>query len=183
MRKKKVVVNKEQKSGKIINNSIPISLETKVRAGYQSAKDVLSWRTTELGPVFLDRLCDELYVWGKHETSIDMHEFYHSWGMSRSMFDSYKLKHDQLKYVYELVKEMVGVRRQKLAMYKKFECDPGTIAKTLRQFHPDWRIVFEEDLAARKEIKAIEDNNMSGTIKIIEMPRYEIANRDTDQAE
>ena len=68
-------------------------------------------------------------------------------------------------------------------MFKKFECDPGTIAKTQRLFHPDWRIIYEEDFVARKEMKAIEDNNLSGTIKIIEMPRYEVTDRDTDKAE
>jgi hypothetical protein len=171
--------NKEKDSGKFNNNSIAIDLRTKVRSGYDTAKDALAMRDIAFGPEFLNVVCEELLEWGKLDTSTDMLDFYHSYGMPSTTFHAYRNKYADLDHIHSMVKEMVGTRRQKLAVHKLFECDPSTIAKTLRLFHPDWRNAYQEEADLRKEMKAADDKT-GPTHITVEMPRYETTDRNKD---
>lgn len=155
-----------------------LNTRTIIRTGYQTLQDILSMRDTGHGQKFINGLSEELLSWGKKETSTDMLDFHHSFGIPRSSFHVYLKKYPDLKYVYHLVLEMLGSRRQKLAMYKELGCDAKVILSTLRLYHPDWEQVTQEELSIKRELRQEEESKLTHVTVV--MPKYEVEDRNSD---
>ena len=163
------IVKKKKITHKTITTKNKIA---KTRTEYNKARDVLSWRTCGLDKTFVERLCDELYEWGKRRTSINLLDFYHSWGMPKQTFHDYMNKHADIKFIHEIVKEMIGSRREKLAMFKKYECNEKTIHRTLHLYHPDWKQVNEEEKDFKLSLSKDEQNQKPTNFTVV-MQSYE----------
>ena len=166
---KKKLAKKKKITNKTSTVSNPLA---KTRTGYNEARDALSWRSCGLDKTFVERLCDELYEWGKRGTSISLLDFYHSWGMPKQTFHDYMNKHADIKFIHEIVKEMIGSRREKLAMFKKYECNEKTIHRTLHLYHPDWMQVNEEEKDFKLSLSKDEQNQKPTNFTVV-MQSYE----------
>lgn len=153
-------------SKKVESSTNLLKLATRV-SPYRTAKEVLSWRQLIPNPAFYEHLSDHLLEWVELETSISITEFLYGYGMSWQTFNRWVKTDENLKEVYDIVREKIGSRREQLAIYKDHNCDANTLQKTLRNYDPEWRAIYNEDIANKK---AIAQENQS-KITVIEIPQ------------
>lgn len=139
------------KKTKSPNHSTYQSALTISRANYNDIKQRLAWRTYNPSEKFVDALAQDLYDWAQLEESLDFLDFYHKVGIPRSTCQDWVKRYHNLKAVHEEVKEIIGARRQRLAIFKKYETNPNVLMMTLRKYHPDWQEAFEEEAALKRE--------------------------------
>ncbi len=113
---------------------------------FMTPKTILeTWREIDKGEKWVENLCQHQLEWRLKETSIDFIDFYTQYGLSHKTYHNYRKRYDMLKATHEITKEIIGARREKLALYRKYNCDPKTVHMTLRKYHPVWEEVYEEN--------------------------------------
>lgn len=133
------------------NNYNELSFSRATRADYRT---VLSWRERGLNPQSKEAFMQEYHEWAEQPSSIDFLDFLHNHGVPHRTFLDWTNRYDDLKDLHQDVKTKIGARRQKIAFFpKSHEADSAAIQKTLRNYHPDWREVYDED-AKNKEKEA-----------------------------
>ncbi len=156
-------------------------LTIKVRKGYEVAKIYFYHEKIGHGKGFLEKLIKDIKKWSYKGSSFSLKDFYHEWGISSSTFHNYKDRHPELKEAFVLVKEIIGSRREKLAMFKKYECNEKTIHRTLHLYDPDWKKVSEEEEEFKLSLTKDEQNQKPTNITVV-MKSYEDEDRDANKA-
>lgn len=136
---------------------------------YEKLRQSISWRKCGLGPKYIKAIAQEYLEWGEKPTSIEPIEFRQQFGIPKRTFDKLKQDHEILREAHEYVKELIGMRRERLAMYKKYECDPKTIARTLHIYHPAWTKTLEDERNFRKSLSQQEEKPTNITIEMNEI--------------
>jgi len=126
--------------------------QANTRSPYRTAKDVLGWRERDMGEKWIAKLCDEYLEFAEDPKSEDWLDFINWYGIPRKTFDDWKVKYANLKEVDELVKSILGVRKQKWATHKEYNCDPKVITNTLRYYHPDWQAAWQQEADLRTKV-------------------------------
>lgn len=152
------------------------------KSPYKDLKEMLSWRKHDPGPKFIDAMCKDYLEWSQKPDSTDLLDFRHSYGIPSKTFDDQMKKYENLKDTHEFVREILGSRRQKMAMYKKYECDPKTIHRTLYIYHPDWKQAVQDENAFKASLSEKEKNQSPTNITVL-MEKYGDNTRDADTAE
>jgi len=94
----------------------------------------------------------EYAEWASLEDSIDYLDFLHGIGVPYNTFIDWYQRNVDLKELHIHVKQIIGSRRQKMAFFaKEHGADAGTIRTTLRNYHPDWREIHDEDQKDREK--------------------------------
>lgn len=154
---------KNAKKPKPINFS---GLESKILTPYQEAKTIWSWSDSKLTPQFIEKLCEHYMEWAQHPESMDIIGFPHLYGMSYRFFCELISRHDNLKQTHQLVKEILGMRKLKAARHKEYNCNPEVILKTIREYHPIFKDVHEENKKERADLKN-QDKGATGPVTIV----------------
>jgi hypothetical protein len=149
---------------------------------YKDLKDMLSWRKHDPGPKFIEAMCQDYLEWSQRLDSTDLLDFRHSYGIPSKTFDDQMKKYEKLKDTHEFVREVVGSRRQKMAMYKKYECDPKTIHRTLHIYHPSWRQAVREENEFRASMSEKEKNQNPTKLTVV-MKNYDDSISEPDTTE
>lgn len=152
------------------------------KSPYKDLKSMLSWRNYDPGTTFIEAMCEDYLDWAQKPDSTDLVDFRHSYGIPSKTFYDQMNKYEKLKDTHEFVKEIIGSRRQKMAMYKKYECDPKTIHRTLHLYHPSWKKAVQEENEFKASMSAQEKNQAPTNITVL-MDKYEDKTRDTDTTE
>ena len=150
-------------------------LTVKIRKGSEVAKIYFYQEKRGHGKAFLEKLIKDIKKWSYKGTSFSLKDFYHEWGIPSATFHEYKNRHPKLKEAFLLVKEIIGSRREKLAMFKKYECNEKTIHRTLHLYDPDWKQVNEEEKEFKLALSRDEENQKPTNFTVV-MQSYE----DTD---
>lgn len=137
------------------------------KSPYKDLKDMLSWRNHDPGTKFIEAMCEDYLEWAQKPDSTDLLDFRHSYGIPSRTFADQMKKYDKLRDTHEFVREILGSRRQKMAMYKKYECDPKTIHRTLHIYHPDWRQAVQEENDFRASMSAQEKNQAPTKLTVV----------------
>lgn len=126
---------------------------------YASLKESLSWRKSKPGEAFLDAVIDHLEEWIKDDENTDIYSFIHYLGVPSKTYFEWLHKYPKLKVAHTTALEMLGVRRQRHAEYRKYAANPEVIRSTLYKYHPIWKAVHDEEKAFKKDLKHdIEEN-------------------------
>jgi hypothetical protein len=153
---------------KISKHSTLTKTKSKSRQSpYKDLKEMLSWRQRDPGPKFIAAMCEDYLEWSQKPDSTDLLDFRHEYGIPRRTFDDQMKKYEDLKDTHEFVKEIIGSRRQKMAMYKKYECDPKTLHQTLHFYHPDWRAAVDEERAFKASLSEKEKNQQPTKVTVV----------------
>lgn len=139
----------------------------KISSPYQQLKERLSWREKGIGQHLIEEICDAYLDWVQLEDSIDPIDFRHKFGIPKTTWRELKKKYDMLELVDEMVHEKVGTRRQKLAMYKKYECNPQVIMETIGMYHPTFKEYEELRHQRQKEIKLAEAEDKPTHVTVV----------------
>lgn len=139
-----------KKGYKIAHRNVPDKID--LHKSYKTYKD---WCKTKIGEVNIESICQLLYKWSLSEKSLDFLQFYKETGIARGTFQDWKDKYPTLKDTYEHVKDIIAERRQRFAIFKKYGTEPTTLFKTMRLYHHEWKQVYEEDQAHKKDQDAI----------------------------
>lgn len=125
------------------------------RAERNDYRSILSWRERGLTKESKEVLMQEYAEWADNDDSIDYLDFLHGIGVPFNTFCDWYQRNKDLKELHIFVKERIGARRQKLAFFaKKSGVETGAIQKTLRQFHPDWREAYDEEVKNKEKESA-----------------------------
>ncbi len=90
--------------------------------------------------------------WVQSEDSLDLNQFYRAVGIARTTFERLINSDERVKFIHAQVKDFLGERRQNMAFFpKKYDADSSTIRMTLRNYHHDWRAMFNEDAELKKK--------------------------------
>jgi len=116
-----------------------------------------TWRENGKTKEWIYNMCEYELEWAAKDDSISFTAFYKIYGLCRQTYDKLRLKHKILDATHKVAKEWVGERREKLALTRKY--DPLTIHKTLRNYEPEWREIYDEDMKNKKEQAAAESHN------------------------
>ena len=153
--KTNVVEIKTENNKKLTKTSHPSKKKTFLsfsRATRNDYRSVLSWRERGLNKQCKEVLMQEYSEWADNDESIDYLDFLHGIGVPFNTFCDWYQRNADLKELHIHIKQIIGSRRQKLAFFpKKSGADSGTIRTTLRQFHPDWREIHDEDVKNKEK--------------------------------
>lgn len=153
------------------NNSTSRLALAKTSSPYNQIKTAMTWREKGFGESFIEAICDKYLEWAERTDAITPAEFRHQFGIPKQTFKQWKERYATLAAVDEIVREKIGCRREKLAIYKDNDCDPRTLHRTLHLYHPDWSEVVEHEEALRRELNAKEKEQKPTEITVV-MPDY-----------
>lgn len=145
------------------NNKPPRRKRTATTGPRCSYQDVLSWKDYKIGPMDIPKLCQELHEWVHTDESWDMLQFYNMKGIGRRTFEDWLPKHSNLKDMYEYAKSVLAEKRQRYATFRRYGTDPMVIQRTLHQYHPDWKLVYDEDRELKLKKLELQDKESKAT--------------------
>jgi len=115
-----------------------------------------SWRERDPGKAFIGRMIESLEGWSQQEESIDMGEFYRYFGMLKDTCDGLRKKYPELEAACKHAVATLGLRRQRLAFFRKYNTNPQQIERTLRFYHHEWKQIYEDERSIRLKEKSDE---------------------------
>lgn len=170
-----------KKNKKTSNSNLKLVRDANKQSSYEKVRLALSWRKRTLNKDQIMELCSDMYEWALQPTSVSIADFYNAWGIPRATFYELLKKSEELTYVHGLVKEIIGSRLHKLAMYKDNECNEKTIHRTLHCYHPDWKEVFDAEVALKRELSKDEVKKKPTHITVV-MDDFGSKHSDKDKA-
>jgi len=175
------MTTKKKKSVKTNNISLKTLHGANKVSPYDRMKMALSWRSRSLNEAQYEELCSAYYEWALKPTSTSITAFCNEWGMVRKTFYDLVRKNKELAYMHGVVKEILGDRLQKLAMYKQNECNEKTIHRTLHLYNPDWKDVYDAEVELKKQLSKDEAKSKPTNITVV-MDKIEPECADEDKA-
>ena len=133
-----------------------------------------SWNEKTVSDTFLEKLCEQMLNHFENTKSICLISWLTDRGIIFQSFLNWTKRHKNLKVAYELVKQKIGCRREKLAIWKKYNTNYGTIISTLRFYHPVWKECFLEAVS----LKLKQSEKGTSETKIVIMEKWPEAETD-----
>ncbi len=146
---------------------------------WKDIKFMFGWDDAPLTQTAVNKYAEVLLEWVQDEEAIDFQDFYMKIGMPRQNFEQYRKIHPILDRAWNLAREHIGSRRQKLAFFKKHGANPQTVIFTLRQYHDDWRKAYDEDQSHKKEQSSAQELLDYLKNKTLELPELDDSKRNT----
>jgi len=140
---------------------------SKTRPFAKNINDLLTWREYNPGEKFALEVAQNLYEWAQEEDSLDLLDFYHSFGIPRVTWLDWRKKYPKAAYIHQQVKEIIGARRQRLAMYKKNGVNEAVVTKTLHLFHPDWEEAYNQEKEFKRELKLAANDEEKNPVQVV----------------
>lgn len=104
-----------------------------------------AWRTNKVSKDFIELLCGEMLEYFAASDAISITKFLCEKGINWEVFLRWVDDFPDLASVYKQVKARVGARREEMAIFRKYNCNPSTIERTLHKYDPVWKEAHEED--------------------------------------
>lgn len=149
-----------------------------------SYQDVFTFKEKPVSEIYLMKLAHEMVKWAReNEDALVLADFFNNKGIHRSDIQRWVGKHLFFKNAYEMTKSIIGSRREKGALLRKY--DSTIVMRTMSIYDPEWK---ELELW-RAKLKEDQINNEPKVIVIKEFsdgkreqisPEKEISNHNTD---
>jgi hypothetical protein len=104
-------------------------------------KDLLTMQDIPVSELFLDRLGEDLLLWAKQETSLNLGDFFNAKHIYPTTYARWRKVHPFFDERVHLAKFMLGVRRERGAILKKY--DSGIIRESMPMYDPEWKELKE----------------------------------------
>ena len=131
-----------------------------IKRSYMEAREAFNYRMQSNNSGLEERIADDFLEWASENTQTgrktDMHEFFLLYGMPYTTWRSIYERNEYAKEANDAIRLMFGVRDKKLALDTDNKIDTGTIHRTLKLYHPDWKSVDDQDHDRKKELKLLE---------------------------
>ncbi len=90
--------------------------------------------------------------WSKKESSINIFDFIDEYGIPESTFYDIVKADNRVAEMHARARQRIGSRREKLAIFRKNDCNEKPLTATLRVYNKDWKQVYDEDMSIKKEL-------------------------------
>ena len=141
--------------------------QAKAPCWYDTFKFMNSWSEGKVSDTFIEKLCGELAEHFVNPKNICVYEFTSDRGMNFDHFKELTKRYKKLGSLYQVILQRIGSKREKLAIFKDYNCNPNSLHYTMRHYHPFWRLSFDEE--ANLKIKAADNSKLPVKVIIEEL--------------
>ena len=103
--------------------------------------DILTKENRGASQEFIDRLGHDLLLWAQLKTSLVLRDFFDERYISQGTYSRWKNKDSMFAERLELAKGMIGSRREKGGLEKKF--DASMVIKSMANYDSEWKAIEE----------------------------------------
>lgn len=136
--------------------------------------DILSMETRGASQEFIDRLGHDLLLWAQLKTSLVLRDFFDERYISLGTYTRWKNKDSMFAERVELAKGIIGSRREKGALEKRF--DASMVIKSMANYDVDWKAIEEwRAKLSKAELEVEQLKVLIETFKTGEKPNEEYA--------
>ena len=121
---------------------------------YEKYLRATSWREMPPSPAMMERLTADMMEYVANPNTVKLRPFFLERFLREQLVVELCQRFPDFAAAYETAKQIIGERREDLAVYKEYETNPQAILPTLRHYSPDWRKTQNEQDQHEEKIGA-----------------------------
>lgn len=145
---------KQRKKYLTTNNSRETKYSGKSESYYEKYLRATSWREIPPSKAMVEMLTRDMMEHVANPSVNKLRPFFLKRFLREQLVVELAQRFPEFAAAYETAKQIIGERREDLAVYKEFNTNPQAILPTLRHYSPDWRKTQDEQEQHEEKVGA-----------------------------
>ena len=114
---------------------------------------LMYWNIEKPTDALLDEVADEYLKWADSPNAFKITDFTTELGVIYPTFKNWTERHEGLRLAHEYAKDKLGSYRERLSVFRDYNCNPGTLNFVMGHYCHVWRgeKVFDSELRTQEK--------------------------------